>query len=56
MINIIVLRQLYKEKKIVKMREIYCDDNSADNMIKALPNLILERIITTNKAIIRLKG
>lgn len=37
------------------MREICNKNNPANAMTKTLPNLVLKRIILTNKAIIRLK-
>ena len=56
MINIMVLRQSYKRQEIDKIRWICGKDNPANAMTKASPNLVLERIISTNKAIIRLEG
>lgn len=56
MINIIALKQLYKEKKIDKIRWICGKDNSANVMTKALTNLVLKGIIFINKAIIKLEN
>lgn len=53
MIDIIVLRQLYKRQEIDKIRCIYSKDNPFDGMTKILQNLILEVIITTNKTTIK---
>ena len=55
-IDIMTLILSYKEKEIDKIRWICGKDNPADAMTKALPNLALKRVITTNKVIIRLKG
>lgn len=55
MIDIMVLRQLYKGKKIDEMRQFYGKDNLADAITKTSPNLALERIISINKGIIRLE-
>ena len=55
MIDIIVLRQSYEEREIDEIRLICGKDNTADAMTKTLSNSALERIIITNKAIIRLE-
>lgn len=49
------LKQSYIGKKIDKIRLIYSKDNLADAITKASLNLVLEKIIITNKAIIKLK-
>ncbi len=56
MIDIMVLRQSYEGSEIDEIRWICSKDNLADAIIKASPNLALERIITTNKTTIRLEG
>jgi len=48
MINIIGLRQLYKRRKIAKIRWIDEKDNPADAITKLNANKSLERLITTN--------
>lgn len=55
MIDVMILRQLYKGRKIEKIRRICSKDNPADAMTKVLPNLALEKMILTNKAIFRLE-
>ena len=55
MINIMALRQSYKGRKIDEIRWICGKDNLANAMTKASPNSALERIISTNKATIRLE-
>ena len=49
------LKQSYEGREIDEMRWICGKDNSADAMTKVLPNLVLERVITINKVIIRLE-
>ena len=56
MIDIMALRQSYEEREIDKIRWICGENNPADAMTKASPNSALERIISTNKATIRLEG
>ena len=56
MIDIIALKKSYERKEIDEIRWIYSKDNPADAMTKVSPNSALERIITTNKATIRLEG
>lgn len=55
MIDIMVPRQSYKEKEIDEIRWICGKNNPANVMIETSPNLTLEKVITTNKAIMRLK-
>jgi hypothetical protein len=49
MINIICLRQLYKKRKIAKVKWIDGDSNSVDAMTKSKPLLALKRLIDTNR-------
>lgn len=49
-----VLKKSYKKQKIDKIRWIYSKNNPTNIITKASPNLALERIISLNKAIIRL--
>ena len=55
MIDIMALRQSYEGQEIDKIRWICGEDNPANAMTKASPNSALERIISTNKATIRLE-
>lgn len=54
--DIIVLKQSYKEKKIDEIKQIYDKNNLADIITKALSYLVLKKIISINKIIIRLEG
>ena len=54
-IDIMALMQSYEGKEIDKIRWICSKDNPADAMTKVSPNLALKRIITINKATIRLE-
>lgn len=49
------LKQFFKQWKINKIKYIYSKKNLANAIIKTFPNLVLEKIILINKAIIRLK-
>lgn len=55
MIDIMILRQSYERQKIDKIRQIYNKNNPANAITKKSPNLALEKIISINKAIIRLE-
>ena len=55
MIDIMAFKQSNKGKENDKIRWIYGKDNPADAMTKALPNSVLERIISINKPTIRLE-
>ena len=55
MIDIMALRQSYKEQKIDEIRYICDKDNPINAMTKASPNLALEKIISTNKVTIKLE-
>ena len=55
MINIIALKQSFEGQKIDEIRQICGKDNPADAITKALANSSSESLISTNKAIIRLK-
>ena len=56
MIDIMALWKSYEGQKIDQIRWICSENNLADAMTKASPNLVLEEIIPTNKTTIRLKG
>ncbi len=55
MINIIVLRQSYAQRKIDEIRWICGEDNLVNIMTKISTNSVLEGIISTNKRTIRLE-
>lgn len=55
MIIIMILRQFYERQKIDKIRWIYNKNNLANVTIMVLSNLVLKKIISTNKITIRLK-
>lgn len=55
MIDIMVLKQSHKGQKIDKIKQICGKNNPANAITKTSPNLALERMISTNKTIIRLK-
>lgn len=48
MIDVICLRQLYKRCKIVEIKWIDGDSNSADSMTKVKPSQVLQKLINTN--------
>jgi hypothetical protein len=48
MINIMALRQLYKQKKLLKIHWISSQDNPADAITKSNPNKALEKFLDTN--------
>jgi hypothetical protein len=56
MINIIAIRQSYKQRELQEVRWINGDDNPVDTIIKTKPNLSLETFINTNKLDIRVEG
>ena len=49
------LKQSYEGQEINEIRWICSRNNPANAMTKALPNSALERIISTNKATIRVE-
>jgi len=49
MINVICLRQLYKRRKIAKVKWINGDSNPVDAITKSIPLLALKRLINTNR-------
>ena len=49
MINIIYLHQLYKRRKIAKVKWINRDSNPTDTITKSKPLLALKRLINTNR-------
>jgi hypothetical protein len=55
MIDILALRQLYKRKKIAKIRWIYNRDNPADALTKATANSSLKQLVSTNKLVVRME-
>ena len=48
MINIMSLRQSYKKQEIIEIKWIHGQNNSADSMTKAKPDIALKTIIETN--------
>ncbi|KAF7122850.1 hypothetical protein CNMCM5793_000960 [Aspergillus hiratsukae] len=56
MIDIMALRQSYKQREIMKIRWINGGDNPADAMTKADPNKALEKFITTKTLRVRVEG
>ena len=50
------LSQSCDKQEIEKIRKICSKNNLTDTMIKALPNSAFKKIISTNKATIRLKN
>jgi hypothetical protein len=55
-IDIIVLRQLYKRREITEIRWINRKDNPADTMTKSTPNKALKKLINTNQLGVRVEG
>jgi hypothetical protein len=55
-IDILALRQLYKRRKIAKIRWIHNRDNPANAFIKVTANSSLEQLISINKLVIRMEG
>ena len=55
MIDIIAICQLYKRRKLYKIRWINRQDNLADAMTKASPNKALETFVDTNKLCIQIE-
>ncbi len=49
------LKQSYKGKEIHEIRSICCEDNKVDVITKTSLNSVLKRLISTNKATIRLE-
>lgn len=56
MIDVTALRQSYERREIHEIRWIHGDDNPSDAMTKAKPNKSLEKLVSTNKLKIRVKG
>jgi hypothetical protein len=55
-IDIIVIRQTYKKKKLFEICYINKQDNPIDIITKLLFNKILEKFVNTNKLIIYIQG
>jgi hypothetical protein len=55
-INIIAIRQLYKQQKLFKIRWINRLNNPANVITKATLNKALENFVTTNKIRVQVKG
>lgn len=55
-IDIMALRQSYKKREIAEIRWINGDNNPADAMMKALPNRVLEYLVSGNKLTMRVEG
>ena len=55
-IDIISLRESYKNREIAEIRWINGTDNPADAITKASPNNTLETLISTNRLTIRIEG
>jgi hypothetical protein len=53
-INIMAIRQAYERQKVRDIRWINNKNNPADAMIKGTPNYALEKLINTNRLILRL--
>lgn len=55
MIDIISLRESYKKRENSKIRRINSKYNLVDALIKKTPNLVLEKLVSTNQLIIRVE-
>ncbi|TVY50676.1 hypothetical protein LCER1_G007609 [Lachnellula cervina] len=55
-INIIALRQLYKNRELIEIRWINSNNNPVDAIIKSNCNKALKTFINTNKLCIRVEG
>jgi hypothetical protein len=55
-IDIISLRQSYKRRKIIKIRWIHNQNNSANALTKAAANKAIKRLMSFNKLNVRIKG
>lgn len=56
MIDLMALRQSYERREISTVRWINGLDNPADALTKGTPNKALERLISTNRLIVRVEG
>ncbi len=48
MIDIMTIRQSYKHRELLEIRQIVSDSNPADTMTKSTTNKSLESLINTN--------
>ena len=55
-INIISLRESYEKREISKIRRINGRDNPGDALTKKSPNIALEKLVSTNKLIVRVEA
>jgi hypothetical protein len=55
-IDIMALRQSYKQREITEIRWIDGKDNSADTITKSTPNKALEKLINTNQLGVQVEG
>jgi hypothetical protein len=55
-IDIMFLRQFYKRRKITEIRWIHNQDNPANAFTKAAANKAMERLVSSNKLNVRMKG
>lgn len=55
-IDIISLRESYKNKEISEIKQVNGKDNPADIIIKRIPNTSLKSIINTNALKVYVKG
>ena len=56
MIDIMALRQSYERRELAEIRWIEGDSNPADAMTKSMPNKALEKMVSTNRLDIKVKG
>ena len=56
MIDIIAIRQSYKQREVTEIRQINGQDNPANAMIKGTLNKALEKFIDTNQLTVQIKG
>lgn len=56
MIDIMALRQSYERRELAEIRWIEGDSNPADAMTKSTPNKALEKMVSTNRLDIKVKG
>jgi hypothetical protein len=56
MIDIIAIRQSYKQRELMEIRWINGMDNPADAMTKGTPNKALEAFVSTNQIRVRVEG
>jgi len=56
MINIMSLRESYKKREISKIRRIDGRDNLGDALTKKSLNIVLKKLISTNRLVVRVEA